>query len=196
MTGIELTIFFFLWRVEHRLTHAATFKFDSGSKFQESLPADLTFPDGGAQPCCWQLCFGFQVCVWQQARRRILTQALVGGVPVGPGPGSVLVKRVTSLAVVPHCMVLADTEQPPLLPLRALAGVAVALTPEGDRDGYEKEPLQTGYRSQRVKRCRFFFHFSGVNHALDIIKWAFGGGGSINCALTVKPICIVEYSNY
>lgn len=77
-------------------------------------------------------------CVWQQARRQILTQALVGGLPGGPGPGSVLVKRVTSLAVGPRCMVLADAEQPPLLPLRALTGMAIALAPEGGRDGYRK----------------------------------------------------------
>lgn len=65
---------------------------------------------------------------------QLLTQALVGGVPGGPGPGPVLVEGVTSLAVVPRCMMLADAEQPPLLALGALAGVAVTLAPEGGRD--------------------------------------------------------------
>lgn len=56
-------LIFFLWWVEHCLSHTATFKSDSRSKFQESSLADLMFPYGRAEPCCWQLCFGFQVCV-------------------------------------------------------------------------------------------------------------------------------------
>lgn len=90
---------------------------------------------------------------------QLLTQALVGGVPGGPGPGSVLVEGVTSLAVVPRCVMLADTEQPPLLALGALAGVAVALTPEGGRDADGKG---------RFPRTRVFsVYFSGVNLALE-----------------------------
>lgn len=105
------------------------------------------------------------ILAWQRARRRLLTQALVGGVPGGPGPGSVLVKRVTSLAVIPRCMVLADAEQPPPLPLRALAGVAVALTPEGGRDGDGKE------RSRHT-------------------DWCLGlGGGGMRCFLSPLLSC-------
>lgn len=70
---------------------------------------------------------------------QLLTQALVGGVPGGPGPGSVLVEGVASLAIIPCCMVLAHAEQPPLLHLRALAGVAVAFTSEGGREGNGKD---------------------------------------------------------
>lgn len=56
-------------------------------------------------------------------------------------------------------MMLADAEQPPLLALGALAGVAVALTPEGGRDVDGKG---------RFPRTRAFsVYFSGVNLALD-----------------------------
>ena len=61
---------------------------------------------------------------------RLLTQTLVGGVPGGPGPGSVLVEGVTSLAVVSRRVMLAGADQAPLFALDALAGVTVALTPE------------------------------------------------------------------
>lgn len=66
MIEIKQTNFsFFFLKLEHPPppTHAAPFTFDIGSKFQKLSPVGLTFPDGRAQPCCCQLCFGFQVCV-------------------------------------------------------------------------------------------------------------------------------------
>lgn len=61
----------------------------------------------------------------------LLTQTLIGGVPSGPGPGSILVKGVTSLAVISHCVMLAGTDQATMFPLSALAGMTITLTSEG-----------------------------------------------------------------
>lgn len=69
---------------------------------------------------------------WQRRRSRILTQALVGRVPGGPGPGSVLVKRVTFLAVVPRCVMLAGADQATVFPLDTVASVTVTLASVGD----------------------------------------------------------------
>lgn len=60
-----------------------------------------------------------------------LTQTLVGRVPRGPSPRPVLVEGSAPLAVLSCRVVLADTRQSPVLALRALAGVAVALAPGG-----------------------------------------------------------------
>lgn len=68
------------------------------------------------------------------ARTKTLTQTFVGGVPGRPGPGSILVKGVTSLAVISHRVMLADADQAAVLPLDALAGVAVTLASEGRED--------------------------------------------------------------
>ncbi len=67
-------------------------------------------------------------------RSRLLTQTLVGGVPSGPGPGSIPVKRVTSLAVISDCVMLTGADQATMFPLTALAGVTVTLTSEGNTD--------------------------------------------------------------
>lgn len=64
-------------------------------------------------------------------RIKLLTQTLVGGIPSGPGPRSVLVKGVTSLAVGSLCVMLAVTHQATLFTLNTLAGMAVALTSKG-----------------------------------------------------------------
>lgn len=103
-------------------------------------------------------CFFFFLWAWQQAPRRPLTQALVGGVPGGPGPGSVLVERVTPLAVVSRCVVLADAEQPAPLAHGAVAGVAVTLTP--------KETVM----EQSIPD---WFQCTLANVTLDTTKWAF-----------------------
>lgn len=76
----------------------------------------------------------------------VLTQTLVGRVPRGPGPRPVLVESLTPLAVLPCRVVLADARQSPVLALRTLAGVAVALAPDG---GVE--------RTQALEKGRWFF---------------------------------------
>lgn len=74
------------------------------------------------------------VGLWQHPGIKLLTQTLIGGVPSGPGPGSVLVKGVTSLAVSSHCVMLAGADQVTKFPLNAFAGVTVTLTSEGNID--------------------------------------------------------------
>lgn len=71
---------------------------------------------------------------WCHPGIKLLTQTLIGRVPSGPGPGSILVKGVTSLAVGSHCVMLAGADQVTMFSLSALAGMAVTLTSEGNID--------------------------------------------------------------
>jgi len=89
---------------------------------------------------------------WQHPRIKLLTQTLVGRVPSGPGPGSVLVKGVTSLAVGSHCVMLAGTDQATLFPFNALAGMTVTLTSKGNMDTLLRLQLQS-----ILKPTLFFF---------------------------------------
>lgn len=76
------------------------------------------------------------VGLWQRPKAQLLTQTFIGRIPSGPGPGSVLVKWVTSLAVGSHCVMLAGTDQATMFPFNTLTGVTVTLTSEGNIDRY------------------------------------------------------------
>lgn len=77
-----------------------------------------------------------------------LTQTFVGRVPSGPGPGSVLVKWVTPLAVSSLCVMLAGTNQGPVFPFHTLTGVTVTLTPKGKhRKEKENKTVKNRYHT-------------------------------------------------
>lgn len=71
---------------------------------------------------------------WQHPEIMLLTQTLVGGISGGPGPGSVLVKGVTFLAVSSRGVMLAGTDQATMFPLNALAGMTVTLASKWNKD--------------------------------------------------------------
>lgn len=86
-----------------------------------------------ALPCgfCRRL---HSVGLWQRSTAQLLTQTFVGRIPSGPGPGSVLVKGVTSLAVGSRGVMLAGTDQATVFPFNTLTGVTVTLTSKGNID--------------------------------------------------------------
>lgn len=128
----------------------------------------------------------------QQHRNRLLTQTLVGGVPSGPGPGSVLVKGVTFVAVISHCVMLAGADQAAAFPLDTLASVTVTLASvwEGGGGGHRGRWLckTTRYNSSSINSP-----FVLVDQSMDMLIYVVEGkrrGGLVRRSFHRKELSL------
>lgn len=118
---------------------------------------------------------------WQHPEIMLLTQTLVGGVSGGPGPGSVLVKGVTFLAVSSHGVMLAGTNQVTTFPLNALTGMTVTLAPKWKKGIIWVKYAKTDFfsvstvwhqRSHNHAQVGEFLHLNEASYPVISPKWS------------------------